>query len=144
MTNFKQTVRNKKRGGNRKDGDGPGRRQSKAQHEACEAEWITAGFSRKWIRGAPRLTYTWPGNFPIFTLAPGMVTDDQGTHEGLVARYAPADREILFPYGTSPAQIRAQLNDEIFEIMQHDADVDAPLNWQPASEWIDIDVWMAA
>jgi hypothetical protein len=71
MTNFKQVVNNKKRGGNIKDGHHPAR--TKAQRRADDAQWLAAGFEYRWIRGAPRLVYTWGGNFPTFEVTPGIV-----------------------------------------------------------------------
>jgi hypothetical protein len=140
MTNFKQAKSNKKRGGNRKDGNGPDQRPTTAQQGIAEVQWMAAGFSRQWIRGAPRLTYTLEGDFPVFVLSPGMITDDQGTYEGLITRFSKF--EILFPYGTHPANIAIRLNGLILAIMRHDARDDQPLNWQPAGEEIDIDLWM--
>jgi hypothetical protein len=139
MTDFKQAPNNGKRGSNIKDGHHPGRHQT----QIAEVEWLAAGFSRKWIRGAPRLTYTWKGDFPIFEVTPGTITDDQGKiHEGLIAKYALAEKEILFPYGTDPKVIASRLNDEIEAIMYHDATIDdLPLNWKPASNE-NIDLWM--
>jgi hypothetical protein len=142
MTNFRQVRNNRKRGGNRKDGHRPDRRQIKAQRQTAEDQWIKAGFNsvdwNKW-------TYTWPGNFPVFQLAPGIVTNDQGTRAGMVARYPKTGKEILFSYGTPPVDIKAQLDDEIFAIMQHDATIDElPLDWQSSVEEIDIDEWMVA
>jgi hypothetical protein len=136
MTDFKQAPNNGKRGSNIKDGHHPGRHQT----QIAEVEWLAAGFSRKWIRGAPRLIYYLGKDFPVFVLSPGTITDDQGTYEGLIARFSKF--EILFPYGTHPANIAIRLNGLILAIMRHDARDDQPLNWQPAGEEIDIDLWM--
>jgi hypothetical protein len=76
-----------------------------------------------------KLTYTWAGIFPTFTLTPGTLTDNTGTYAGLIARYG--DKKILFAYGTNPAAIAARLDDEILEIMRLQDDADAPLDWQP-------------
>jgi hypothetical protein len=55
----------------------------------------------------------------------------------MVAHYPEADIEIVFPYGTPPADIAARLNDEILAIMRHDAElIESPL------DWIDVDDWM--
>jgi hypothetical protein len=145
MTNYKQVKGNKKRGGNRKDGNRPDRRQTKAQRKADEDAFLAAGFGYQWIRGAPRLTYTCQGEFPVFEVCPGITTDDTGTHAGLVAKHAQSGKEILFDYGTSPAIIAARLDGEILAIMRHDADVDGPpIDWVSAGEWVDIDQFMAA
>jgi hypothetical protein len=121
MTNFRQVTSNKLRGANKKDPQSP--RQTKAQRHAIIEEFEAAGFT--WTPGTWR--YTWEGNFPVFSVAPGIITNEIGTHAGLVAKYGPASIEILFPYGTKPAEIAAQLNDEILAIMRHDADVDDPI-----------------
>jgi hypothetical protein len=110
-------------------------------------EFEANGFERE---GWNKWAYTWQDNFPIFTVTPGIATDDTGTHAGLVARYAPADIEIIFPYGTPPKRIAERLNDEILAIMQHDADLDGPpISWEPSvtppdvGPWIDVDAFMA-
>ena len=115
MTNYKQARTNGKRGRNMKDGNGPlVRRDYNARLEA--ARFTRIGWN-KWA-------YTWQGDFPIFTLAPGILEDGAA---GLIARYSPADIEILFPYGTRPVDIAARLNDEILEIMRLQAGVADPL-----------------
>lgn len=131
MTNYKQAPGNDKRGGNKKDGYRPDRRQTKAQSQAAEERWLAAGFTYRRFRGGLRLTYSWPGDFPVFKLAPGSVTDDTETHAGLIARYSPADIEILFPYGTRPVDIATRLNDEILEIVRLQADAADPLPISP-------------
>ncbi len=131
MTNYKQARTNGKRGGNKKDGYSPDRRQTKAQRQAAEERWLAAGFTYRWFRGGPRLTYSWRGDFPVFKLAPGILKDETGTHAGLIARYSPADIEILFPYGTRPVDIAARLNDEILEIVRLQADAADPLPTSP-------------
>jgi hypothetical protein len=124
MTNFKQAPGNKKRGTNRVDGHCPDRRRTKAQRQAAIEEFEAAGFT--WTPGPWR--YTWQGEFPVFILAPGIIDN----RAGLVARCAPADKEILFPYGMPATAIAARLNDEILAIMRHDADIDdAQLDWEP-------------
>jgi hypothetical protein len=126
MTNRKLAKLGKQRPTNQKDPRPP--RQTKAQRESAIAEFEAAGFT--WTPGP--WTYTWPGNFPVFRLAPGILVDDTGPHAGLIARYSPADIEILFPYGTPPTDMAARLNDEILAVMRHDADVDCPsLDWKP-------------
>lgn len=142
MTNSKQVRNNKKRGGNRKDGHRPDRRQTKARRQAIENQWTAAGFKmtdwNKW-------TYTWPGESPVFRLTPGILIDDRGTHAGLIARYASADKKILFVYGTDPASIKARLDDEILAIMRLQADVDnSPIGGgQEIGPEINLDVWRA-
>jgi hypothetical protein len=126
MTNFKQARSNGKRGFNQKDPQPV--RPTKAQRQAAEGQWEAAGFEMiDWNK----MAYTWEGDFPAFALAPGTITDDQDARAGLVARYDPADIKILFPYGTPPAAIATRLDDEILSIMRHDADIDAPLDWEP-------------
>jgi hypothetical protein len=74
-------------------------------------------------------SYTWPGEFPVFSLAPGIV----GTSAGLVASYPQAEIEIIFPYGTDPSDIKARLDSKILEIMRYDAEIaEAELDWD---EW---------
>jgi hypothetical protein len=124
MTNYKQVRFNNKRPYNQKDAQPP--RQTKAQYQAAGDRWEAAGFIRvDWNKRS----YSWSGNFPIFTIAPGILTDDTGTYAGLIARYG--DKKILFAYGTNPAAIAARLNDEILEIIRLQDDADAPLDWQP-------------
>ncbi len=132
MTNYRQARSSNPRGMNQKDGR-PHRR-TKSQWQTAADDWIAAGFIpddwNKW-------TYTWLGEFPVFSISPGIFTDDTGVHAGLVARYAPVDIEILFPYGTDPITIKGRLDDEILAIMRDDTDADGP-----PIEWIDIDVSM--
>ena len=101
---------------NKKDGNGQVARQ-----RDYNASLAALGFTRtdwnKW-------SYTWQGSFPTFTLAPGIL---EGGGAGLIARYSPADIEILFPYGTRPALIKGRLDDEILEIVRLQADVADPL-----------------
>ena len=103
-----------------KDGNGALGRQ-----RDYNASLAALGFTRtdwnKW-------SYTWQGNFPTFTLAPGILEDGAA---GLIARYSPADIEILFPYGTRPVDIAARLNDEILEIVRLQADAADPLPTSP-------------
>lgn len=130
MTNFKQVQSNGRRGENMKDGRRPDRRPTKKQRQATEDQWFAAGFEYRWIRNAPRLTYTWSGDFPVFEVIPGII----GISAGLIARYAPI--EIFFPYETDPADIAARLNDEILAIMRHDAEIaDQPLV-DDGDDWI--------
>jgi hypothetical protein len=137
MTNFRQVQGNKRRAGNIKEGHGPGRRQTKAQAQVDEKRWTDAGFTYRWTRNAPRLIYTWQGDFPTIEVNPGVANDQVG----MVARYSEADFEMCFPYGTLPGDIAARLDDIIFDIMQ--AQPDDILDWQPANEEIDIDDFMS-
>ncbi len=77
--------------------------------------------------------YTWEGYFPIFQLAPGFL----GNKAGLIAKFN-QDIKIHFPYGTSLATIKDQLDDEILAIMRHDAEiVEPPPSWWPDdADWI--------
>ena len=96
-----------------KDDHQPERRQTKRQRQAAENQWAAAGFNlTDWNKWA----YTWPGNFPVFEISPGILTNDTGTYAGLIARYASAGIEILFVYGTPPQDIAARLDTEIGEI----------------------------
>ena len=116
MTNYKQVQGNGKRGGNQKEGHGPAQRPTKTQREADDKLWLDAGFSYQWLRGAPRLTYTWDGGFPIFEVTPGIANDQDGQlRAGMVARNS--GFELCFPYGIPPSDIAAQLDDEILAIM---------------------------
>lgn len=119
MTNYSQVQGNSKRGKKIKDGHRRARRPTKTQREADDKLWLDAGFEYQWIRNAPRLTYTWDGEFPIFEVTPGFANDQDGQlRAGMVARYTPTDFELCFPYGTTPPlDIAAQLNDEILKIM---------------------------
>jgi hypothetical protein len=123
MTNRKLAKSNANRPPNQKDHRPP--HQTKASRRNYDAKLAEAGFT--WV--GLKLTYTWPGVFPAFILAPGIATDETGTHAGLIARCG--DIEILFPYGSDPEAMAAQLDDEILEVMRLQADVDAPLDWQP-------------
>ena len=104
---------------NIKDGGNSLRRKS-GLTKAFEGRGFIRSDWNKW-------TYTWTGNFPVFKVGPGTVINNDGSpRQGLVARYVPADKEILFPYGTSPAEIAGRLDDEILAIMRHDVDIDTP------------------
>jgi hypothetical protein len=117
---------------NKKDG-ATGRRPSKRASEASDKAFEAAGFRTEWIRGAPRMTYTWKdGTFPKFEVCPGIITDTTGTHAGLVAKHAQSQTEILFRYGTNPAVIAARLDTEILRIKRADAADNEPINWD---EW---------
>jgi len=144
MTNFRQARHNNTRGSNQKDGRRTDSRPTKAQRQVAEAEWVAAGFTQEdWNKWS----YTWLGEeFPVFSIAPGILTDDTGAHAGLVAQYAPTGIEILFPYGTDPSNIKNRLDDEILIIMRHDAAPDGPpIEWTPPpAEWVDIDTFMEA
>lgn len=130
MTDFSQVQDNGKRGGNQKDGHGPDRRPTKAQHEADDKLWLDAGFSYREIRNAPRLTYTWQDDFPVIEITPGIVCDSEGQFRaGMVARNSDTGFELCFPYGTPPVDIVDRLNDEILKITRLQADVGAPLDW---------------
>lgn len=130
MTNYKQVQGNGRRGANVKEGQRLDRRPTKTQREADDKLWLDAGFEYREIRNAPRLTYTWFGDFPIIEITPGITCDQDGQlRAGMVARYSDADLELCFPYGTPAADIAAQLNDEILKILCLQADVDAPIDW---------------
>ncbi len=105
------------KGRNKKDGNGQMVRQRDYNARLGAARFTRIGWN-KW-------SYSWQGSFPTFTLAPGILED--GGAAGLIARYSPADIEILFPYGTRPALIKGRLDDEILEIMRLQADVADPL-----------------
>lgn len=92
---------------------------TKIQRQEDEDQMLAAGFLYQWIRNAPRWTYTWRGNFPVFEVTPGHL----GAGTGLVARYLKADIEILFAYETPPGDIATRLDDEILALMRHDAEI---------------------
>jgi len=121
MTAFNARKSNRTpKGRNKKDGNGQVARQ-----RDYNVRLKTAGFRRTdWNRW----TYTWAGDFPAFTLAPGTLTDGTGTRVGLIAQCSQAGVTIVFSYGTKPAGIATRLNDEILEIMRLQADVADPLS----------------
>lgn len=147
MTAFSKVSKGKvSQRANKKDGGALGRQRNQ------DKAFCAAGFTRndwnKW-------NYTWPGEFPIFEIAPGII----GDKAGLVAHYEPADIEILFAYGTTPADIKAQLDDKIDELMGLQADVADPtssdyipflgepvtiVEGQGVGPEIDFDAWMVA
>lgn len=85
------------------------RPRTKAETEVDDKLWEEAGFENL---GAPRITYTGIGI--TFEVSPGIVTDETGTHAGLVARHP--GKEILFPRFAPAADIAARLDDEIAAI----------------------------
>jgi hypothetical protein len=99
-------------------------------------QYETAGFTL--IQPPASYSYTWQGIFPIFRVAPGTV---QGL-AGMVARCEAANIIEWFPYGTSPAAIKARLDDLILGILRHDADIDGSIEFDQQDDWIDIDAWM--
>ncbi len=115
MTNRKLAKRNARRPYNKKDGG-----NGLCRDRTYDAKLEAAGFTRP----GDKLTYTYQGVFPVFTLAPGIVGDEAG----LVAKCAWAGIEILFPYGTTPTVIKAQLDDKISEIIKYQADVADPVD----------------
>lgn len=137
MTNIRQAAGNKRRGRNIKDGHYPGRRLTKKQQEAEDQLWLDAGFEYSWLRGAPRLTYTWQGDIPVIEITPGIANDQTGQfRDGMVARNSDAGFELCFPYGTPPVSIADQLDDQILEIMRHDAEVDDQPLVGDGDDWI--------
>lgn len=117
MTAFSKVCKGKvSRRANKKDGNGPLNRQ-----RDYNARLEALGFTRTDWNG---WSYSWQGEFPTFTLAPGIVDDKAG----LVAQCNQADKAILFPYGTFPADIKARLDDEILAIMRLQADAADPLS----------------
>lgn len=79
-------------------------------------DWEGAGFIQvDWNK----FSYTWQGDFPVFTVAPG-VHDGQ---RGMVARHEASGTVELFPYQTCPHKISAQLNDLIYEIISREDDL---------------------
>ncbi len=118
MTNYRKAITGASRPYNQKDGVVARPRSQARIYEAlgfAQTDW------NKW-------SYTWEGNFPIFALAPGILSDKAG----LIATFSPEIR-IHFPYSTDPADIKARLDDEILAIMRHDAEIDTPLEL----EWIE-------
>jgi hypothetical protein len=85
---------------------------------------------------------TWAGI--IFRVAPGTITDEQGHRAGMIARCDSPKIEVWFRYGTRPQVIKDRLDDEILRIMRHDANIDAPVEFEPGDDWIDMDAWMMA
>lgn len=114
MTNRNLAKSNSPRPFNKKDGNGP--RRDYTYNARLEAlNFTRAGWNKH--------SYTWPGEFPTFTLAPGVIEGEAG----LVARCPKADKEILFVYGAAPADIKARLDDEILTLMGLQADIDDPM-----------------
>lgn len=126
MTNYKQSVKNGKRGSNKKDG-ATGRRQPRQDWESHG--FITLGWNKH--------TYTWEGNFPVFTISPGIASD----RAGLVAKCGEVTE--LFPYGTDPAEIKTRLDDLIYEDLQADAEEIDWAEWEDTGLAYSFDDWMA-
>lgn len=95
---------------NKKDGPPMHRRPKRPDFEQY-------GFT--FVKPPATWTYTWPGNFPSFSLAPGT----QNGRQGLIARCAEPEEVIYFPYSTPPAEIKAVLDDAILEMMRHQAEL---------------------
>lgn len=115
MTNRNLARLNATRPYNKKDGNGPLNRQRDYNAHLEDADFTRVGWN-KWA-------YTWDGDFPVFTLSPGELLNGE---TGLIARYSPADIEILFPYGTAPSFIKVRLDEKILEIMRFQADAADP------------------
>jgi hypothetical protein len=123
MTAYKARILGKTpKTGNKKDGATGRRRRGNGD------KWTVAGFT--WP-GPQRsvYNYTWPGNFPVFRVGPGLHEDKAG----LVARCLAADRVVFFEYGTDPVKIKRRLDDEILEIVRYEAE----LNNLPLAEIFD-------
>lgn len=121
MTNHKLAIPNTKRPYNKKDGS-PRPRSQASQYEAqgfVQIDW------NSW-------NYTWKGNFPVFQIGPGILEGKAG----MIAEFS-LEIKIHFPYGTAPATIKAQLDDEILAIMRHDAEDDEPVMRDENDDWID-------
>ena len=115
MTAFNARKSNRTpKGRNKKDGNGQVARQ-RDYNKRLEALGFTRTGWNKW-------SYSWQGDFPTFTLAPGGLLNGE---TGLIAKFE--EIEILFPYGTTPAFIKARLDDEILGIMRLQADAADPL-----------------
>lgn len=128
MTAFGKISKNQKRNSfNQKDG-------RLGQPELNPLDWEAAGFVRT---GWNSRSYTWEGNSPTFSLKPAIVVTDDGADEGLLAQHDQSGTRILFAYWAQPVDIKARLDCEIFEIMQHDADLaEAPIDWSEWSEMV--------
>ncbi|KKN15651.1 hypothetical protein LCGC14_0983870 [marine sediment metagenome] len=106
MTAFNARKSNRTpKGRNKKDGNGPLARQ-RDYNKRLEALGFTRTGWNKW-------SYSWQGDFPTFTLAPGGLLNGE---TGLIAKFE--EIEILFPYGTKPADIKDRLDDEILGIVE--------------------------
>lgn len=103
---------------NKKDGGGP--RRKSGLTKSFEAVGFIRDDWNKWM-------YTWEGEFPVFKIGPGTIINDEGMpRDGLIASCLQAGIEILFAYGTPPESIKAQLDNEISEIIGHQADIADP------------------
>jgi hypothetical protein len=132
MTNFKQAQSNGRRGMNIKDGR---KGCPKSQRQSTQDAWESAGFT--FVKPPSTWAYTWPGDFPVFQIKPGWAKVNGEKKNGLVASNVTAGIHMFLPYGTQPAEIATQLDDEILSIMRYDAALE-----DDAADWIDIDAWM--
>jgi len=129
MTDYSARLSGKKpSGSNKKDGaTGQGPRRNNNQDAEFERLGFTMTDWNKW-------GYTWPGNFPVISLVPGLVDFEPGW----VAIYKATGRQI--PIGqVAPEEIKARLDDLILEILRHDAELD---NERLDELDEDVDLWM--
>ena len=106
--------------------------------EKSDAEFLHQGFK---VAGPNAWRYTWIAKYPAFTVKPGTVNGSNGI---VATADLPSNVQVWFPYGTPAGDIRERLDIEIRAIMRHDADVDGPpLDWKPAGDRINVDVFMA-
>jgi hypothetical protein len=127
MTAFSTIGRGKfSKRGNRKDGPRP-------RQPVISGFWGVAGFMPTRTPGEWRYAQGII-NGPEFSVTEGdnqiTVILDGGEVSEVFAR-------------NDQAEAKAWIDDQIFELMKMQADVDAPLDWQPAGAEIDIDDFMA-
>ncbi len=133
MTNYQAVTRNPptSRGSNIKEGQCPNRYPGHNAQEATDQQFLALGFIRvdwnKW-------SYTWApdGQFPIFTLAPGIVELAVGLVATCVCVEPPV--QILFQYGRPPSEIKERLDNEILAIMRRAAHL-----IESDIEWVELD-----
>jgi len=113
MTAYKARISGKNpQTNNKKDGATGRRRDDSREFEEAGFQWID------WNK----LSYTWPGDFPVFILVPG---SNMNGHPGWIAKVDLVDLiEIYFHPASSAIFIKTRLDDEILAIMRREAALD--------------------
>lgn len=137
MTAFSKVCNNRQsKRGNIKDRQ-PGKRRRNLDHFGPEAQaereaarWRAEGFEAVGVVGQKKWTYIWGVGLPIITVSGGLRIIGGEIISGYFAEVVGSEISEAFAHNAHPSNIKARLDDIIFELVQLQADVDAPLEWE--------------
>jgi hypothetical protein len=110
-----------------------------AQTKREAARWEAEGFT---LNGEGQWLYTWAGEFPVISLVKVLDIIDGKIVSGIFASLDGGDYKETFVHNVHPANVKARLDDIIYELMRKQADIDAPLDWEDDNGFIDVDDFM--